>query len=416
MNPIRACSFISVALLQVLLGLTSSSARGQEDPPAISSYKVLHSFAQADENGFYPIAALVQGVDGNFYGTNSLSESGGTVFKMTPSGKVTLLHSFTGIDGRAPSTAMVIGTDGLLYGQTALEGGYGGGTAFKITTKGMFTLLHSFVAVTEGQAAYFGALTLGPDGNFYGATEQGGTDNFGTAFKMTASGGVTVLHTFSGGVTDGGSVRGELSSASDGNFYGTTICGGANVPPQGCGGGGTVYQLTPSGQLTSLVNYGNSSSVPESPQAAPLDGNDGFLYGTTSEGSSNGRNNFGTVYRMSLDGQTYVTLHNFAGGLLGVPKNNDGAYPAARLLHAGDGNFYGTTPQGGSHEPTSGGDGILFKITSAGVFTVLHEFGANAQDGARPYAALIQGSDGYLYGTTSLGGVNGLGTVFRFQP
>jgi uncharacterized repeat protein (TIGR03803 family) len=223
-------------LTAFLLGTTTilgASARGQQ-------YELLHEF---HANPASP-SGLIQGGDGNFYGTTqSGGPSGaGTVLKMDASGVVTTLHSFTGPDGVRPLTALIQGNDGNFYGTTNRGGASGLGTVFKITPSGTLTTLHSF-AGSDGSYPQFGRWIQASDGNFYGTTIQGGGNNVGTVFKITPSGTFTMLHSFSG--SDGSYPSAGLIRGSDGNFYGTAALGGV-------GGAGTVFKLDASGRLTTV--------------------------------------------------------------------------------------------------------------------------------------------------------------------
>jgi uncharacterized repeat protein (TIGR03803 family) len=221
----------------------------------------LVSFTGGD--GSAPFAELVQGSDGNFYGTTAAGSAsgGGTVFKMTPAGTLTTLVSFTGVNGLYPGAALVQGTNGMLYGTaydggtTALNGGAGFGTVFRMSTAGAFTTLAQFNGVADGFYPLSG-LVQGSDGNFYGTTAAGGTGGSmggGTVFKMTPVGTLTTLVSFNG--ANGNSPQAPLIQASDGNFYGTTTYGGPN-------GGGTVFQVTTNGVLTTLVAFGSQANSP----------------------------------------------------------------------------------------------------------------------------------------------------------
>ena len=196
--------------------LFGASARGQQ-------YQVLHDFHPNPANP----SGLIQGSDGNFYGTTGQNgaSGAGTVFKMDASGTVTTLHSFTGPDGVRPLAALVQGSDGNFYGATTFGGASGLGTVFKITPTGTFTSLHSF-AGPDGKSPQFGRWIQASDGNFYGTTIQGGAHNVGTVFKITPTGTLTTLHSFAG--SDGSYPSAGLIRGSDGNFYGTAALGGAS--------------------------------------------------------------------------------------------------------------------------------------------------------------------------------------------
>jgi uncharacterized repeat protein (TIGR03803 family) len=349
----------------------------------------LWSFAGASD-GANPEGALIQGSDGDFYSTTYGSGSGpsgfGSVFRLSPSGSLTNLHSFTGSDGANPSAALVQGSDSNFYGTTYQGGANGYGTVFRISPSGSLTTLWSFTSGLDG-ANSFSALVQGSDGNFYGTTSQGGASGDGTVFRITASGSLSNLHTFVG--SDGANPSAGLLQGSDGNFYGTTYADGNNF--------GTVFRITASGSLTTLWSFTNGLDGANS--YAPLvQGEDGNFYGTTSQGGANGN---GTVFRISPTGNL-TNLWEFTGC-------GDGGIPYAGLMQGSDGNFYGTTSGSGSGPS---GYGTVFRISPSGDLATLHSFSVG--DGANPYAGLVQGSDGSFYGTTYQGGMNGNhGTVFR---
>ena len=359
----------------------------------------LYSFTGGNDGG-EPLAGLVQGSDGNFYGTTSQGPGiYGTVFKISASGALTTLHSFTGLDGNNPHAALVQGSDGNLYGTTE-EGGasgiYAQGTVFKISTNGALTRLHSFTGGNGGGNPWAG-LVQGSDGSFYGTTISGGTSNYGTVFKINASGALTTLHSFAGH-PEGGFPYGGLVQGTDGNLYGTVEASGTN-------GAGGVFQITTNGALTNLYSFPVGPNDGANPQAGLVQGSDGDFYGTTYYGGSN---NVGNVFKISANGAV-TSLYSFTHG-------DDGAYPSAALMQGNDGNFYGTTygsPSGAKL------DGTAFKITPNGALTTLHSFTGGA-DGANPVAALVQGSDGNIYGAAYYGGGYGLayggdGTLFKIS-
>lgn len=258
-------------------------------------------------------------------------------------------------------------------------------------------ILHQFGSSSHEGSSPAGRLIQTPDGNFYGTTSDGGPAGTGTIFKMTPDGALTTLHVF-GDYPDGYFPYSRLLLASDGNFYGTTTGGGPDF-------GGTIFRMTPDGETTMLRTfdaYGNGAREPHDPYGPLIQATDGFLYGTTQNG---GRVNRGTIFRMSLDGSSFTVLHEF--GLL------DGTIPRGGVIQASDGNFYGTTLNGGLVGCGGYGCGTLYRLTPAGVFTVMHRFAGGDTDANGGQKALIQGRDGNLYGTTYLGGPWNGGAVFR---
>ncbi len=353
----------------------------------------LHSFAGRPNDGADPYAGLVQGADGNFYGTTYFggANNDGTVFRITPSGSVTILHSFAGSDGREPTAGLIQASDGNFYGTTSSDGtGGSGGTVFKITPNGTLTTLATFNGQGGPEFPYAG-LIQASDGNFYGTTTAGGTQHGnGTAFKITPNGTVTTLYSFA--CTEGCHPNGGLVQGSDGNFYGTTRDGGTNGFNYG-----TVFKITADGTLTLLHTFeGNDGGEP---YAALIQAADGNFYGTT---TGAGAHNAGTIFKITPSG-SLTTLYSFCPG--GYPCA-DGETPYGELVKATDGNFYGTTYVGGANNV-----GTIFQITPSGMLTTMHSF--NGGDGAGPEHGLVQATDGNFYGTTSTGGASGDGTVFR---
>jgi uncharacterized repeat protein (TIGR03803 family) len=343
----------------------------------------LHFFDETETNGINPFAGLVLGSDGAFYGTTSVGGTGGagTVFKITSSGVLTTLHSFNNTNGDDPRAGLVLGSDGAFYGTTTSGGAINIGTVFKITPAGAHTLLHTF---DYSKGAYPKAgLTLGSDGFFYGTTSGGGASNRGAVIKVTSAGVLTTLHSFNG--TDGRSPHAGLVEGSDGNFYGTTLGDGGSSQ-------GTVFKITSAGVLTTLHSFNGTDG--RLPYAGLVEGSDGDFYGTT---YGDGGSNRGTVFKITPAG-FLTTLHSFNG--------TNGSGPQAGLVQSSDGDFYGTTGGGGAS-----GVGTVFKITSAGVLTTLHSF--NGTNGSSPVAALVQSSGGDFYGTALGGGASGAGTVFK---
>jgi uncharacterized repeat protein (TIGR03803 family) len=199
-----------------------------------------------------------------------------------------------------------------------------------------------------------------------------------------------VLHSFVGGTTDGGSPMAALIQGTDGNFYGTTSSGGTS-------GQGTVFKITAAGVETVLYAFAGGTADGSSPHAALIEGADGNFYGITSGGGTSSQ---GTVFKVGPTGAASV-LYSFAGGTA------DGGGPNAALIQGSDGNFYGTSANGGFDN-----QGTLFEVTPGGLETVLYYF-SGGPDGRNP-GGLIQGIDGIFYGTTTNGGSSNLGTVFAF--
>lgn len=343
-------------------------------------------------NGSEPYAAVVQGTDGNLYGTTVFGGAlgFGSVFKMTPTGTLTTIYSFTNSnDGRYPYAPLLLGFDGNFYG-TASGGGANNfyGTVFRVTPSGTFATLHSFDS-TDGSAPVAG-LIQASDGTFYGTTESDGANLKGTVFKMTAKGALTTMHSFDG--TDGAYPMGALLQGMDGNFYGTTYQGGANNL-------GTVFKISPAGTFSSLHSFAGYPSDGSEPYSALLQAANGTFYGTTWEGGSNDN---GAVFTMNSAG-VVTPFHSFDG--------TDGGNPGAPLIQATNGNFYSVANAAGATSTgCTEGCGTLFEITPAGVFTILENF--DKTNGAFPFGALVQSTNGTVYGAASQGGSSNLGVVF----
>jgi uncharacterized repeat protein (TIGR03803 family) len=316
----------------------------------------------------------------------------------------TTLHSFTGADGEYPQAALVQATNGDLYGTTSSGGANGYGTIFKITPGGTLTTLYSFCPLTacaDGESPFAG-LVQATNGDLYGTTSSGGADHDGTIFKITLSGTLTTLYSFCSqtNCTDGAYPYAGLVQATNGILYGTTYGGGAN-------GDGTVFEITPSGTLTTLYSFCSQTNCTDGqhPHAGLVQSINGALFGTTELG---GANTYGTVFKITLSG-ALTTLYSFCPQS-GCP---DGATPYAGLVQAPGGEFYGTTYSGGAN-----GHGAVFEITPSGTLTTLYSFCSQSAcpDGEGPEAGLVRAAGGDLYGTTSSGGANDGGTAFRITP
>jgi uncharacterized repeat protein (TIGR03803 family) len=379
------------AALVMSLFFTTSVASGD------LALQTLFEFGANPKN---PRGGLVQGPDGSFYGTTTFggpNGENGTVFRFTPAGGLSLLYSFSGSDGALPSAGLALGSDGVLYGTTR-EGGTNGdfGTVFRITTGGDFSLLHSFSGF-DGRHPE-AALMEGSDGNFYGVTAFGGSEgDNGTVFKITARGEFTVLFSFNG--LNGRRAVGALLQGRDGNLYGTTSEGGPAYDGTSSFGLGTVFQITTSGQFTSLHSFSGPDG--SGPAAGLAEGRDGNLYGSTTLGGAN--SDYGTIFKTTPDG-ALTTLFSFSGP--------DGSYPTAKLTpgNSSDEIWYGTT----SGDRLFGGTntfGTVFQFVPTGVLTTLVTF--TSANGASPVSSLTQGIDGSLYGTTFEGGSSDGGTIFR---
>ena len=380
MKWFRAVAGFTLFSIFFLATASDASAAG-------SRLSVLHPFNGAD--GAFSSSALMRGADGNFYGT---TENGGdfnlgTVFRMTPAGVVTVLHSFSGSpDGNAPKAGLIQASDGNFYGTTYFGGGLGFGCVFRMTPAGAVTILHGFTDTPDGRNPR-ASLIQTNDGNLWGTTEKGGPRGRGTVFGMTLAGGTFFQYAFTG-AADGAYPYSAVIQAKNGSLYGTVYAGDSSTL-------GRVFRVT--GSTVSVVHTFTGGADGANPVAALVEGSDGNFYGTTRLG---GTSDLGTAFRMTPSG-TVTVFKSFAGGA-------EGAYPDTALIQPRDGNFYGTAKA----QALTSDHGVLFKMTPAGVITVLHAF-TGGVDGATPSAALIEANAGVLYGVTVDGGSFGKGVVYR---
>src|ERR1700728_344009 len=318
----------------------------------------------------------------------------------------TTLIGFDSTDGAKPHAGLLQATDGNFYGTTVDGGANANGTVFKITPSGTLTTLYSFcsqIGCTDGSSPCAG-LVQASNGDVYGTTQFGGANrDTGTIFKITTSGTLTTLYSFcsQSDCRDGANPLAGLIQAANGELFGTTRLGGYSD-------GGTIFKITPGGVLTTLFSFDFRDG--EYPHAGLVQAANGDLYGTTHNG---GANNLGTVFRITLGG-TLTTLYSFCS----QSDCTDGSSPYAGLLRAASGDLYGTTYYGGANNL-----GTVFRITPGGTLTTLYSFCSQSDctDGAFPYAALVQATNGDFYGTTYAGGTNavgtnGHGTVFKITP
>jgi uncharacterized repeat protein (TIGR03803 family) len=373
----------------------------------------------------------------------------------------TTLYNFQGgTDGAQPYASLVMDKNGNLYGTSVYGGADNFGTVFKVDTKGHETVLYPFTGGTDGGWP-FASLILDAKGNLYGTTSIGGKSGFGTVFKLrhTKKGWKeSVLWSFTGG-SDGAAPFAGLVWDAAGNLYGTTD---GEAPSYT----GSVFKWDhTTGIATELHDFsGGTDGI--SPFAGLLMDTDGNLFGITQEGGDPtcfSGVGCGTVFKIHSDGTAYKVLHSFSGkpdgafpyygflvgdgkgslygstasgGTSGIGKifkvdvttgavtdvydflgGSQGAYPKAGLVMDSAGNLYGTTSAGGYDS-----SGIVFKLDTTGTFTVLHSFNLST-DGGFPNDNLILDSKGHLYGTCTWGGSsgagcggNGCGTVFKLTP
>lgn len=374
-------------------------------------------------NGITPsYGTLVQGTNGNFYGT---TESGGdettycsngegygcgTVFEVTPDGVLTTVHAFCSetncADGIGPEGGLVLASNGSFYGTTGFGGTNGGGTIFEIAPDGKFATLYSFCSqadCADGSFPYT-ALVQASNGDLYGTTSSGGSHGFGTIFRITLTGTLTTVYDFcsQANCADGEQVTNPLIEARNGKLYGVAPYGGAN-------GAGTVFHITLSGSFEIIHSFDFKDGA--YPYGALLQATNGNFYGTTAGG---GRSNGGTIFELSPSG-ALKTLYQFC--MTAYCADGDGPYGG--LIEGQNENFYGTTAGGGAHF-----NGTIFEVSPAGKLMTLYSFcsKANCADGEEPLTGLAQSAEGTLYGTTQDGGdadcslPYGCGTVFSLEP
>ncbi len=387
-NSLRTVAVIAVFAL-------AAPARGQWNE------QTLESFRNLSPTGDSPQGHLIQGQDGALYGLTSAggNNNGGTVFKVNVDGSgFTVLHAFLWLqEGGFPRGGLLQTTNGTLYGTTYSSGIHGGGTLFKINPDGsQFTILHSFGTDAKDGSYTFSGVSQGRDGNLYGTTTHGGTNNQGTIYKFNPVGGAyTVIHTFATNDGYGLSPDAGVIQGSDGLLYGTT-------PQAGPNGSGTLYRLHPDGSGYTVIHTFGVDQDARVPYCSLIQGADGALYGTSWSG---GATYNGTVFKLNLDGTDFTILYSF-------DDMTDPETPQAGLVQGVEGNLYGTGYGGGS----SGGGAVFELSTNGSAFAVLHDFTEDNKGGNSPDAPLIQGKDGALYGTTLFGGTSGNGTVFRLAP
>jgi uncharacterized repeat protein (TIGR03803 family) len=406
MKAAQLAGFIAVAFLAVAL-----SAQTQ-------TLTVLHNFTGPD--GIGPSGALLFDDAGNLYGTTTRIQGGtaglGAVFKLDPSGNVSVLHIFNGApDGAFPSAGLVRDTAGNLYGTTAVGGNLancpyplGCGVAFKLDPNGTETVVHRFGSGSDGTIPT-GTLALDGTGNLYGTTHSGGRSGCrgyigtklvdigcGTVFKIDANGQESVLHPFE--IADGAYPSGGLVRDTAGNLFGTAYQGGLQNCMFSVLGCGTVFKVDTTGTYSVLYSFKGPEAGPDGafPQAGLTLDPAGNLYSTTGAGGSARASacpslaqgeNCGTIFQVTPAGNETV-LYSFkapAGGAV------------SGLVRDAVGNLYGLV------------GGTAFKLDPAGQKTDLYTFTGNDL-----YVSgdLVLDSNGNLYGVTSHGS-SGFGEVFK---
>jgi uncharacterized repeat protein (TIGR03803 family) len=399
------------------LGILLSCALATQAQIAEST---LHSFCSQVANascsdGSGPAGDLIQASDGLLYGTTQTggAHASGAVFAMNTAGALTTVYSFCAqakcADGQQPESGVIEGTDGNFYGTTRLGGASGAGAVYRLTRSGALTVLHNFCAqanCADGQWP-IAALTEDTHGNFYGAAQYGGAHSAGTLFEITAAGQFLVLHAFCSVAqcADGALPAAPLLLAANGNGYGTTF------GQPGSKGSGTIFEITPSGVFTTLHAFCTAANCPDgnAPVGRLVQTADGSIVGATQFGGAHADS--GSLFAITPAGQ-FTTLHSFCG-LAGCA---DGSTPRSGPVLGSDGNLYGVTATGGATA-----SGAAYRITVGGAAIALYEFCSvtNCPDGLSPRGAVVQAADGNLYGTAFAGGnaqLAGLAFALRGNP
>jgi uncharacterized repeat protein (TIGR03803 family) len=380
---------LKAAMVMLFAALVLATAVAPAQTTAAPNFNLLYSFHYA--TGEYPLAAMIVDSDGNLYGTtqNGGDRDLGTVFEISNAGQEIVLHSFKAApDGRFPIASLVRDSAGNLYGTTSQGGAYGFGTVFEVDAAGKESVLYSFTGKGDDGRYPAAGLLLDEDGNLYGTTEEGGDANFGTVFKLAAGGSETVIHSFKGFPKDGEYPVAGLIRDDAGNLYGTTELGGFF-------NNGTIFKIHPTGAENLVFSFrGNRGGG--YPFAGVVRDDEGNFYGTAAYGGFG----IGTVCKVAKNGVETV-LYTFSGG--------DGAYPSSGLVRDAKGNLYGTTEFGGDF-----GAGVVFEITKSGKELTIHSF--DGSDGAVPLAAPTLDNSGNLYGVTTVGGARNQGTAFKLEP
>jgi uncharacterized repeat protein (TIGR03803 family) len=419
--------------------ITTQSAEAQP-------FAVLHSFDNAD--GPQPQqSGLIQGLNGQLYGTTVGGgfNSQGSIFKMTPGGALTTVYSFCAagtlgncVDAYNPGQ-LVLGSNGSIYGTTEYGGAYNVGTVFIMSPSGEVRAPSNFCALATDPTGIevnacgafpVGALVQATSGIFWGVAQGGGALGQGVKFEMSPLGGFGSISGFAcieANCNGAVEVAAGLVQGTDGNFYGTSEEGGTGAFGSGQFAG-SIFRITPRGSIKTIYSFCAQSDCTDgqAPTGVLVQGADGSFYGTTKFGGLgsecyNGRPGIlgcGTVFQITPEG-TLTTLYSFCTES-GCP---DGQNPIAGLILGSDGNFYGTTNNGGTAPSSACSDnpcGTIFQLTPSGTLTTLHSFctkGEGCPSGGGPVGPLVQYTNGDFYGTTTFGGSTSSfnGTVFRLS-
>jgi uncharacterized repeat protein (TIGR03803 family) len=356
---------------------------------------------------------LIQGSDGNFYGTSALGGANGhgNIFEMAPSGTLTVLYSFTGgADGCRPQGPVFRDSNGDIYGTTyqCSDPKCRCGAFFKLDTNNTLTVLHTFTRGADGKGEdgeFPSNNIVSVNGELYGTTESGGSTGFGVIYKITKGGHYTVAYDF--GLDQGQGSQGDLTRDSAGNIYSEIHFGL----------GGALFELDTAGIFSVLHTFAGGADDGSGPVGRLLREPTGTITGAAQFFNvKTDLNRCGLIYRLESDG-TVTALHHFFGGA-------GGCSPQTGLIDVG-GALYGTTALGGdascpNYQPDLG-CGVLFQISRTGAYSVVHTW--TGPDGGLPQDELTKGNDGNVYGITKQGGtgscdngVPGCGVIFKYTP
>ena len=380
---------------------------------AAQTFQVAYTFSGSD--GTFPNGDLIRDSAGNFYGTTQFggASNQGEIFKLSSSGQLTILYSFTGgTDGGIP-IGRVLASGGSFYGTTASGGDAtcACGTAYKLDSSGKLTVLHAFTGGTDGSQNQgqpeLGLVSI--NGDFYGATSFGGvlgcdgSLGCGVIYKVTPTASESVLYRFTA-QADGGFPQ-DLIRDPTGNLYGAT--GGSFM----AGNSGTIFKIDTAGNLTTLYTFpGGANGV--SPRWRLARTTSGVFHGVTQFGGNTttcplGTSGCGVVFSVDSSGKETV-LHIFGN------KATDGDEPSGGLVNVA-GSYYGATFYGGTTNSTcTFGCGVVYRVTDSSQYSVLYRF-TGASDGWLPTGGLTSDGKGNLYGAALLGG-KGLGVIFKVTP
>ncbi len=376
-----------MAVLAIFGGLALTSAVAQ-------TYTELHDFNTSVDPQYLDNYYISQGRDGLLYSLshfspNDVSGSNGTVYSMTLAGTPTILTELGPTQGEYPFGGLLLGSDGNFYGTGSLSGSSNFGTVFKVTSTGTMTVLHNFTNGTDGQVPGSPPVQ-GNDGNYYNVTNGNNGASASTFYKITAAGVFSTVHTFSNAE---GAACAYVVLGNDGNFYGACNKGGSGTL-------GTLYKISSAGTVSVLHNFASADGL--NVDVPLVQANDGNFYGLTYEGGSFG---FGSLYQLKPNG-SFKVLKYFDDGA-------DGGHPNSGLTLGTDGLLYGTTYSGGNLVACPGGCGVIFKVTTVGVFTVLYT--PDNTKGTGPLSNLTLDTNGTFYGNMFSGGNFGGGVFYSLN-